>query len=53
MTTEFVSMPTNWTVEQALGYIREVGEREGDRLRDLRARPDEPSDSCTSCRSAS
>jgi magnesium transporter len=25
MTTEFVSMPTTWTVDQALRYIREVG----------------------------
>lgn len=25
MTTEFVSMPSGWTVDQALGYIREVG----------------------------
>jgi magnesium transporter len=25
MTTEFVSIPTNWTVDQALRYIREVG----------------------------
>ena len=25
MTTEFVSMPTSWTVDQALRYIREVG----------------------------
>ena len=25
MTTEFVSMPTTWTVEQALRHIREVG----------------------------
>ena len=25
MTTEFVSMPTTWTVEQAFKYIREVG----------------------------
>ena len=25
MTTEFVSMPANWTVEQGLAYIKEVG----------------------------
>jgi magnesium transporter len=25
MTTEFVSLPTSWTVDQALRYIREVG----------------------------
>jgi len=25
MTTEFVSIPTNWTVDEALRYIREVG----------------------------
>ena len=25
MTTEFVSMPSNWTVEQALAHIKEVG----------------------------
>jgi magnesium transporter len=25
MTTEFVSMPTTWTVEQALNHVREVG----------------------------
>jgi magnesium transporter len=25
MTTEFVSMPITWTVEQALAYVREVG----------------------------
>src|SRR6185295_14044749 len=25
MTTEFVSIPTNWTVDQALRHIREVG----------------------------
>ena len=25
MTTEFVAIPSNWTVEQALAYIREVG----------------------------
>ena len=38
MTTEFVTVPSTWTVEQTLEHIRDVGRREGNGLRHLRPR---------------
>ena len=35
MTTEFVSMPADWTVEQALDHVARGGAHEGDGLRHL------------------
>ena len=53
MTTEFLSVPATWTVDQTLHLIQRVGRRQGNRLRRLRRRARGRADCARSCRSGS